>query len=116
MSPLPRNPAQGDAAKLGQLATGLKQENGTYGATVQKNLVGRPSTGQTPVIGNTPVVSDQHKQMYRNVAETEWTRQFWNLMAQRFPSTRTNFYNTEAEVAARDVAESVYQATPNFTE
>jgi hypothetical protein len=115
--PVPKVPLQGDAARIEQLSSGLKREHGTHGAVVQRNDVGRPSTGQqaqAQPMGKAQMVPPEHQQMFNDVAEAEWVRQFWEAYAARFPGTLAEMYRAEAEANVRRVAEGVYQKTPNF--
>ena len=113
MSPLPRNPAQGDAAKLGQLATGLKQEHGTYGATVQKNLVGRSSTGQTKPQQQS-VLRPEHKQVFDELAKAEVERQRWAALAAESPTPWVLGMQNLAERNYQEAATKTYNVIPNI--
>ena len=120
MSPLPQQPQYGDAAKLEQLATGTKQTNGTSGPTIQRTPVGRPEgttgipaprqSGQDQMSGVTPEL----KEKYKAIAQAEWVAQFWQMMAQRFPGPRTEYYAAAAERMKAQAAEGVYNSTANF--
>jgi hypothetical protein len=113
--PLPKVPAQGDTARLQQLASGLKKENGTYGSLVQRNDVGRPSapSGGLPT-QSAPDVTPEHQQAYDEAAQIEWAREYWTMMAERYPGPRTAYYLARAEKLAEETMPRTYESTPNF--
>jgi hypothetical protein len=117
MSPLPRNPAYGDAAKLEQLGNGLKQEHGTYGSLVQRNPVGRP-TGSTGVPAPRPsqqqsVIRPEHAALAKELADAEVQRQQWRAAAQASP---TPWVLAMADLTEREfqaAATKFYNVSPN---
>ena len=120
MSPLPKIPMQGDAQRLAQVASGLKREGGTYGAVVQRNPTGRPtgSTGTPAPRASQPqsgpvAVAAPTQQAYRDLAQAEVAKQYWAMMAQRFPGPRTEYYLTRSEKLVDELSKGVYNATPN---
>lgn len=115
--PLPKVPQQGDAARIQQLASGLKRENGTYGAVVQRTPAGRPvGTGGTPAPRESQQfqVPPEHQSLAGKLAEAEAARQFWETWAQRYPGPNAQFYLQQAESDAQEAMEAFYGATPNF--
>lgn len=115
---MPKLPAYGDSSKLEQLASGTKQQNGTFGPLVQKQGPGRPPVAQPqnptgPSRGQTPVL-DEHKQAYSQVAQAEKARQYWAMMVQLYPGPRTEYALAQADQWVAKVAESAYTASPNF--
>ena len=117
MSPLPKLPAYGDAAHLEQLAAGTKQQHGTYGPLVQKNEVGRPSTGQAPQqqAQQQPVdVDPAHQGLMKQAAEAEAARVFWTQYAQQYPGPNSDYYMQQADALAQQAHEALFTATPNF--
>lgn len=116
MSNLPKVPQRGDSQRLQQLASGLKLEHGTYGATVQRNPVGRPSSGGVAPQGESAVpVPEEHVAAARDVAKSEWANQFWAMMAQRFPNDPVvQMYATNAARIAEQSATTYFSQTPNF--
>jgi hypothetical protein len=113
MSPLPKLPAYGDSSKLEQLASGTKQQNGTYGPVVQKRGPGRPATGQAQQ--SSFRVSDEQKAVFSELAQAEAVRQQWQVVAQQSP---TPYVQGMLEVADRNyqaIAAKAYNITPNQT-
>ena len=115
---MPKLPAYGDSSKLEQLASGTKQQNGTFGPLVQKQGPGRPPVAQPqnptgPSRGQTPVL-DEHKQMYSQVAQAEKVRLYWQYANEMFPDATTEYYLAQAEAAVEAIANNTYSATPNF--
>jgi hypothetical protein len=102
--PLPRVPQRGDAARLQQLASGLKKEHGTYGAVVQRNPVGRPpgEASATQAAPQAPALRQEHKTVFDELAQAEMTRQQWRSVAQQSPTPWVQ--------AMLDIAERNYQA------
>jgi len=118
MSPLPQIPAQGDSARLEQVASGLKQTGGTHGPTVQRTPAGRPpGTGGTPAPRATQQqfeVPPEHQSLMQQAAEAEATRQFWVNWAKQYPGPNSDFYLNQAEALAEQAHEALYTATPNL--
>ncbi len=114
--PAPKVPVWGDAQRLEQLGSGLKRQGGTYGPVVQRNPAGRPTEGATaeerPTQG--AGVTDEVKQLYSASAKAEWVRQYWTMMAQRFPGTATEYWAARADLMAKQIHAGTYQATGNF--
>jgi len=118
MSPLPRNPKQGDAARLQQVASGLKQEHGTHGAVVQRNEPGRPtgSTGTPAPRASQPeqdLIRPEHKALADELRDAEQERQRWRAVAQQSP---TPWVMTMLDLAEQDfqvVSTKFYNVTPN---
>lgn len=116
--PLPKVPQRGDAARLQQLASGLKMEHGTYGAVVQRNDVGRPTgSGGTPApresAQKVPPVSAEQQAMFGELARAELARQYWSALAAQSPTPWIQAMKDIAEQNYRPVAERVYGIIPN---
>ena len=112
--PMPKLPAYGDSSKLEQLASGTKQQNGTFGPVVQKAGPGRPATGKAPSQSSFKI-SDEQKAVFSELAQAEAVRQQWQVVAQQSP---TPYVQGMLEVADRNyqaVAAKVYNITPNQT-
>ncbi len=117
VSPLPKTPQQGDAARLEQLETGLKQTGGTHGPVVQKTPAGRPvGTGGTPAPRQSQgqfQISPEQQALFDELAQAEVARQYWSQMASTSP---TPWVQTMREIAERNyqlVAAKVFNTTPN---
>jgi hypothetical protein len=108
-------PAQGDTARLSQLASGLKRENGTYGAIVQRNEPGRPTGSGKQQAQQAPAMPQEHMDGAKAVAQAEWVRQFWAGMAQRYPdSPLIEMYAANADRLANEKHNSYQSSTPFF--
>lgn len=118
MSPVPKVPQYGDAARLQQLSSGLKREHGTYGAVVQRNEPGRPtgSTGTSaPRQGQGSFsVPPEHQAMGQAVAAAFDAVQFWQAFYEQYPGPNSQFYLEQAQNDLRQAQEAYYSATPNF--
>lgn len=115
MSPVPRVPQRGDAARLQQLASGLKQEHGTYGAVVQRNEPGRPTgSGQAQQPQREFAVPQEHIAVGDEMAQAIAAVQFWTTWAQRFPGPEAELALSQAEYDAQRLQEQYFTATPNF--
>ena len=114
--PMPKLPAYGDASKLEQLGSGTKQQNGTYGPMVQKAGPGRPVTGQAPKQQQqqAPQVDAAAQTSAKDAATAEWVRQYWMMMAQRYPHAWVQLYAEQADAVAGIVHREHYNNTPNF--
>lgn len=115
MSPVPKVPVWGDSQRIQQLASGLKREGGTYGAVVQRNEPGRPTTGQA----NRPApaqIPPEHQSLAQELAAAEWSRQKWAQIAQTSPTPWVQGMLAQAEDEYERVAATFYDATPNFEE
>jgi len=113
--PVPKVPQQGDAARLTQLASGLKREHGTYGAVVQRNDVGRPTGSGGAQAQDGPAMPAEHMQGARAVAQAVWTAQFWSGMRERYPDDpRIEMYAANAERLANVRQNEFYASTPNY--
>lgn len=116
--PIPPTPIQGDAARLEQLSTGLKQSGGTHGPVVQRNPAGRPpGTGGTPAPkqgGQAPQIGPEQQAVFGELAQAEMARQYWNQLAATSP---TPWIQTMREISERNyqaAAGKVYNVTPNL--
>jgi len=113
----PKIPQQGDAARIEQLASGLKKEHGAYGDLVQRTPAGRPegTTGiPAPRSSQEFVVPDEHKSLGDDLADKTAAVQFWELWMQRFPGPKAEFNLAQAEADRQDAEEAYYSGTPNF--
>jgi hypothetical protein len=115
MSPLPKVPAQGDTARLQQLASGLKKENGTYGSLVQRNDVGRPSSpSQGRPTQSAQQIPPEHVSLAQDLAKAELVRQQWAVIAAQSPTPWVEGMLAVAETNYQEVASRFYDATPNL--
>jgi hypothetical protein len=110
----------GDVNKLKQMSTGVKKTGGTYGATVQRNPVGRPQGDNSAAVApatspqGTPIPEEQVSAM-QVFANAEKTAQDWLLAAQRpdaGPFVRA--YAEQARQVANKLALQLKTQTPNF--
>lgn len=117
MSPVPKTPQYGDAARLEQLATGLKREHGTYGAVVQRNDAGRP-TGSTgtpaPRASADLSVPPEHSSLMAEVARAEVVRQQWAAVAASSPTPWVQGMLEVANQNYEKLAAQLHGTTPNF--
>ena len=116
MSPLPKQPQYGDAAKLEQLATGTKQTNGTSGPTIQRTPVGRPegTTGiPAPRESMQPEVRPEHQQVFDDLAQAELVRQQWQQVAAQSPTPWVQGMLALAEQNFQAAAVRAYNVVPN---
>jgi hypothetical protein len=109
--PVPKVPQYGDAARLAQLASGLKREHGTYGSVVQRNEPGRP-TEQTQ--GPAPEIPAEHQGLMAQLAQAEIVRQRWAALAQSSPTPWIMGMRKIAEDNYQRIAQTYYDSTPNF--
>ena len=117
MSPLPQIPAQGDSARLEQVASGLKQTGGTHGPTVQRTPAGRPpGTGGTPAPRATEqnILRPEHKQVFDELAKAEVERQRWAALAAESPTPWVLGMLQIAEEDYARLSEQVYNVIPNM--
>jgi len=116
MSPLPQIPAQGDSARLEQVASGLKQTGGTHGPTVQRTPAGRPpGTGGTPAPRATEqnILRPEHKQVFDELAKAEVERQRWAALAAESPTPWVLGMQNLAERTYQEAATKTYNVIPN---
>ena len=115
MSPVP---IQGDAKRLEQLASGVKRSGGTFGPVVQRTPAGRPvGTGGTPAPRESKqqnYVNPEHKPIFDEVARAEWTRQYWERMAQLSPTPWVQGMLSLSERNAETAAAKAYDVVPNM--
>jgi hypothetical protein len=114
--PLPKLPQQGDAARLEQVASGLKQTGGTHGPTVQRTPAGRPpGTGVTPTPRATQqnILRPEHKQVFDELAKAEVERQRWAALAAESPTPWVLGMQNLAERTYQEVATKTYNVIPN---
>lgn len=112
----------GDIERLKALSTGTKQVGGTYGPTVQRNPVGRPSTqpqgeaqAAPPQLPQMPSLPPEHQQLFTAYATAEATAQKWESAAAdptSDPSAR--WYANIARQQANQLASLVKRQTPDF--
>lgn len=113
--PLPKIPQQGDAARLQQLASGLKLEHGTYGAVVQRTPAGRPPGGGVQQAA-APQVSElrpEHKMVFDELAQAEQSRQQWQALAQQSPTPWVQGMLEIADQNYQRAATRAYNVIPN---
>lgn len=117
MSPLPKVPVQGDSSRIAQVASGLKQQGGSYGPTVQRNPTGRPpgSTGTPgPQQGAPDVLRPEHKQVFDELAQAELDRQRWSQVAKTSPTPWVQGMQQLAEQNYQAIAAKAYNVIPNM--
>jgi hypothetical protein len=118
---LPKLPQHGDAAKIEQLASGLKNTGGTHGPVVQRTPAGRPQgTGGTPA----PRASQQqqefqvpqdHLDVFENLAWVTRTRAELEQSAMAPDAgPYTRFYALLAQRLHDASTETTVQTTPFF--
>lgn len=115
--PIPKTPQYGDAARIEQLASGLKREHGTYGAVVQRNDTGRPtgSTGTPAPRGSAQVeIPLEHKQLAAQLAISDWSLAQLTALAQTSPTPWVEGMLAAAQEEREANAAAFYTATPNF--
>jgi hypothetical protein len=113
VSPVPKVPQYGDAARIEQIASGLKKEHGTYGAVVQRNDPGRPSGAAQPQAQQAQI-PPEHIGMMQRLGELEVVRQQWDALARKSPTPWVIGMRTIAEENYQKLAQQLYAATPNL--
>jgi hypothetical protein len=115
----------GDIAKLKAMSTGVKKTGGVYGATVQRNPVGRPqgssSAAAAPAVAPqaapqpNPQIPPEHLALMDNYARAKAAAIKWQGFAQSADAGPwVQFY---AQVAQRQLDQAAIQlkgATPDY--